>query len=94
MQHVDERPVEYIRWEVCPVHGVALYELKTDKLDIRQRYEFDGETGTGRLTVEGTPAGVRMEYRIHCPDVKRLYCSGREIPFESEENRFINVSVN
>ena len=89
MQYVDERPIEYIRWEICPVHGIALYELKTDKLDIRVRYDFEESTGSGRLNVEGTPAGVRMEYRIHCPDVKRLYCNGREIPFAYGDNRFV-----
>jgi alpha-D-xyloside xylohydrolase len=89
MQYVDERPIERIRWEICPVHGIALYDLTTDRLDIRVRYDFQGETGVGRITAEGAPVGVRMEYRIHCPDVKRLYCNGREIPFAYGDNRFV-----
>lgn len=93
MQHVDERPVEYIRWEICPAHDSALYELKTDKLDIRMRYDFEESTGTGRLVVKGAPAGMRMEYRIHCPDVKRLYCNGREIPFAYGDNRFALANI-
>ncbi len=95
MQHVDERPIEQIRWEICPVCNIALYELKTDKLDIRMRYKFDGVTGAGRITAEGVPEGMRSVYHINCPDVKQLFYNGREMPFEYEDNRFVlsNVEV-
>lgn len=89
MRHVNERPVERIRWEICPVHDSAQYALNTDGLDIRVRYDFDSVTGTGWITAEGAPIEMRMDYRIHCPSVKRLYCNEREIPFAYGENCFV-----
>lgn len=90
MNHVDEHPHKKIRWEICPVHDISYYDLKTDKFDICFRYDFDGSTGVGKIEISGAE-GLELTYHINCPDVKKLYINGQQTDFTYEDNNFVIV---
>lgn len=90
MNYVDERPHRKLRWEICPVHDISCYDLKTDRMDISFRYDFDGGTGTGRLEIRGAH-DLELTYHINCPDVKKLFINGIETDFDYGENNFVTV---
>ncbi len=91
MNYVDERPHEKMRWEICPVHDIAYYDLKTDTRNISFRYDFDGDTGVGRLNIQGAQ-GLELTYAINCPDVKKLYINDVETEIIYDENHFVTIT--
>lgn len=82
-QHVQAGGPGAIWWEVCPAQDAAAYHLVSGEVDIALQYNFDGGTGVGRLTVAGGGA-VQASYRIHGPNIKKLYYNGKEQAYRYE----------
>lgn len=91
MNYVGEKKQISCTLEICPVNDKAVYHLKTDEFDIYVRYDFEGDTGVGRLYIKGAQ-GLAVKFHINCPDVKSLRLHGQDVEFTREQNGFVSFT--